>query len=83
MIIRAKKLKILLDKYAVDKTKTDTYIYTWFRGVYDARIFNFCIFRNREAFAKLSEQAYYLQRFAYMSSTHRTEENINNFTRQI
>lgn len=55
MIIRAKKLKILLDKYAADKAKTNTYIYTWFRGVYDARIFNFCVFRNQKAFEKLSK----------------------------
>ena len=39
--------------YATDKSKDNKYLYVWYRGVYSARIFGFCIIRNKKTFNQL------------------------------
>ena len=54
MIIRAKKYKNLIDDYAKSE-KDNKFIYTYSRGIYSARIFGYCIIRNKKMFEKLIE----------------------------
>ena len=54
-VIKAKKLKWLLNKYAQDKelNEKNKFNYIWFRGIYDSRFLGLCIYRHTKAFENI------------------------------
>ncbi len=57
-IIKARKLRKIINLYAQDTSIEDknTYGYTFFRGVYNARLFGLCIYRHKKLYDTLFNQ---------------------------
>ena len=55
-IIKSKKLKKLLHRYVKKIDCNNMFVYTYFRGIYNSRIFGYCIYRNSKMFNELTKK---------------------------